>query len=83
MLNEAPNNNDVARVPNIDVPNINDITSVGNNVHLTTMSAQQFSMAAICTVQLNLNLTTYACGNCTARHVSENTRDIDCVCTID
>ena len=35
------------------------------------------------TVQLNLNLTTHACCNYTTRHVSENTRDIGCVCTKD
>ena len=37
MLNDAPNNNDVMRVANI----------VLNEVHLTTMGAQQFSMAAV------------------------------------
>ena len=50
MLNEAPNNNDVTRVANIvlnEAPNSNDATRVANNVRLTTMGAQQFSMAAI------------------------------------
>ena len=49
MLNEPPNNNDVMRVANImlnEAPNSNDATRVGNNVHLTAMGAQQFSMAA-------------------------------------
>ena len=50
MLNEVPNNNDVKRVVNIvlnEAPNSNDATRVGNNVHLTAVGAQQFSMAAI------------------------------------
>ena len=50
MLNEAPNNNDVTRVVNIilnEAPNINNATRVGNNVRLTAMGAQQFSMVAI------------------------------------
>ena len=50
MLNEAPNNNDVKRVINIvsnEAPNSNDATRVGNNVRLTALGAQQFSMAAI------------------------------------
>ena len=50
MLNEAPNNNDVKRVANIalnEAPNSSDATHVGNNVCLTAMGAQQFSMAAI------------------------------------
>ena len=45
-----PNNNDATRIANIvlnEVPNNNDATSVVNNVYLTTMGAQQFSMAAI------------------------------------
>ena len=37
MLNDASNNNDVMRVANI----------VLNEVHLTTMGAQQFSVAAL------------------------------------
>ena len=50
MLSEAPNNNDIARVKNImlnEVPNSNDTMQVGNNVCLTAMDAQQFSMVAI------------------------------------
>ena len=50
MLNEAPNNNNVKHVANIvlnEAPNSNDATRVGNNVHLTAVGAQQFSMAAI------------------------------------
>ena len=49
MLNKAPNNNNVTRVANIvlnKAPNSNDATRIANNVHLTTMDAQQFSMAA-------------------------------------
>ena len=48
MLNEAPNNNDITRIANIvlnEVPNSNDATDVGNNVRLTAMGAQQFSVA--------------------------------------
>ena len=37
----------------------------------------------ITTVHFNLNLTTHTCGNCTARHISENTGDIGCMCTKD
>ena len=47
MLNEAPNNNDVKRVANImlnEAPNSNDDTRVRNNVRLTAVGAQQFSM---------------------------------------
>ena len=47
MLNEAPNNNDVKRVANIMLnvaPNSNDDTRVRNNVRLTAVGAQQFSM---------------------------------------
>ena len=51
VLNEAPNNDDVKRVANImlnEAPNSNDTTCVeNNNMHLTAMGAQQFSMAAI------------------------------------
>ena len=46
MLNEVPNNNDVKRVANIEAPNSNDPTSVGNNVCLTAVGAQ-FLMVAI------------------------------------
>ena len=51
VLNEAPNNNVVMYVGNIvlnEVPNSNDATCVANNVCLTTMGAQQFSMIAMC-----------------------------------
>ena len=50
MLNKAHNNNDVKRVTDIvlnKAPNNNDATCVGNNVRLTVVDAQQFSMAAI------------------------------------
>ena len=50
MLNKVPNNSDFKRVANIvlnEAPNSNDATGVGNNVHLTAVSAQQFSMVAI------------------------------------
>ena len=50
VLNEEPNNNDITRVANIvfkEVPNSNDATHVVSNVCLTTMGAEQFSMAAI------------------------------------
>ena len=50
MLKEAPNNNDVVCIANIslkEAPNSNDIIRVANNVHLTTMGMQQFSLAAI------------------------------------
>ena len=50
MLNKAHNNNDVKRVTDIilnEAPNNNDATRVGNNVRLTVVDAQQFSMAAI------------------------------------
>ena len=50
MLNEVPNNDYVMRVANImlnEVPNTNDTTSIGNNVRLTAMGTQQFSMVAI------------------------------------
>ena len=51
MLNEAPNNNDVKHVANIvlnEAPNSNDTMHVeNNNMHLTAMGAQQFSMVAI------------------------------------
>ena len=44
------NKNDVTRVANMvlnEAPNSYDAMRVGNNVHLTAMGAQQFSMAAI------------------------------------
>ena len=50
MLNEAPNNNDIKHVANIvlnEAPSSNDATCVGNNVRLTAVGTQQFSMAAI------------------------------------
>ena len=50
MLNEAPNNNDIKCVANIVLNkacNSNDATRVGNNVCLTAMGAQQFSVVAI------------------------------------
>ena len=50
MLNKVPNNNDVTYVAYIvlnEVPNSNDATRIGNNVRLTAIGAQQFSMAAI------------------------------------
>ena len=45
-----PNNNDIMRVANIvlnEAPYSNDATHVGNNVHLTAMGTQPFSMATI------------------------------------
>ena len=50
MLNKAHNNNGVKCVTDIELneaPNNNDATRVGNNVCLTAVDAQQFSMAAI------------------------------------
>ena len=50
MLNEAPNNNGIKCAANIvlnKAPNSNDATHIGNNVCLTAVDAQQFSMAAI------------------------------------
>ena len=50
VLNKVPNNNDVTRVANIELneaPYSNDTMSVGNNVRLTAMGTQHFSMAAI------------------------------------
>ena len=52
MLNEVPNNNNVRRIGNIvlnkaPIANSNDATCVENNVRLTAMCRQQFSMAAI------------------------------------
>ena len=49
VLNKAPNNNDVMCVANtmLKVPNSNDATHIGNNVCLTAMGAQQFSMVTI------------------------------------
>ena len=44
-----PNNNDYVRSKYVlnEGPNRNDATCVTNNVHLTTMCAIQFSMAAV------------------------------------
>ena len=50
VLNKVPSNYDVTRVANIvlsETPNSNDTMRVGNNVRLTAIGAQQFSMAAI------------------------------------
>ena len=50
VLNEAPNNNDITHVANIELyeaPYSNDAMRVGNNVCLTAIGAQQFSVAAI------------------------------------
>ena len=49
MLNKAPNNNDSMCVANIElnnVPNSNDAMCIVNNVSLTSMGTQQFSMVA-------------------------------------
>ena len=49
-MNEAPNNKDIVCIENIalnEVPNSNDAMRIKNNVHLTAVGAQQFSMAAI------------------------------------
>ena len=59
MLNKALNNNDVTRTANIvlnKAPNNNDIMYIANNVHLTTMGAQQFSMAVIYTFLVDVYL---------------------------
>ena len=47
MLNEAPNDNDVKCVANIEAPNSNDAARVENNVRLTAVDAQQFLMVVI------------------------------------
>ena len=51
MLNKAPNNNDITLVDNMvlnKAANSNNATlPVANNVCLTTMGTQQFSMVAI------------------------------------
>ena len=47
VLNKAPNNSDIMCVENMVVPNSNDTTRVANNMNLTTMGAQQFSILAI------------------------------------
>ena len=50
MLNGAPNNNDVKHIAIVvfnEAPNSNDATCIANNVCLTTIGAQQFSMATI------------------------------------
>ena len=47
MLNKVPNNNDVKCVANIvlnEVPNSYGARRVGNNVRLTAVGIQQFSM---------------------------------------
>ena len=49
-MNEVPNNNDIKSIANIvlnKVPNSNDTMHVENNVHLTAVGVQQFSMVAI------------------------------------
>ena len=49
MLNKAPNNNNVKCVANIvlnEAPTCNDAMRIGNNVRLTAVGAQQFSMVA-------------------------------------
>ena len=48
MLNEVPNNNEFKRVVNIllnEAPNRKNPTRVGNNVRITAVGSQQFSMA--------------------------------------
>ena len=50
MFNKALNSNNITCIENMvlnEAPNGNDTTHVANNVCLTTMEAQQFSMAAI------------------------------------
>ena len=50
MLNEAPNNNDFMCVANIELKNVNnsnDAMRLVNNVSLTSMGTQQFSMVTI------------------------------------
>ena len=50
MLKNVPNNKDITWVVNIvlnDAPNSNDTKLVANNVCLTTMGGQHFSMVAI------------------------------------
>ena len=47
MLNKARNNNDGTCIANVVLIEVPDATCVGNNVCLTAMCAQQFSMAAI------------------------------------
>ena len=50
MLSEVLNNNDITHIESIvlnEAPNSNDARCAVNNVCLTTMGAQQFSMAAI------------------------------------
>ena len=50
MLNEVPNNNDATCIAQIvlgKAPNSNDAMRIGNDVRLTTMCIEQFSMAAI------------------------------------
>ena len=50
MLNKVPNNNDITYIANIvlnEAPNSSNAMCVVNNVCLTIMGAQLFSMAAI------------------------------------
>ena len=50
VLYKVPNNKNVKHIANImlnKAPNSNDATRVGNNVRLTAVDAQQFSMVAI------------------------------------
>ena len=50
MLNEVPNNNDIMCIANImwnEAPNSNDTMHLVNNVLLSAMGAQRFSMVAI------------------------------------
>ena len=47
MLNEVPDNTDITCVTNIilnEVPNSTDVMCIANDMCLTTMGAQQFSM---------------------------------------
>ena len=49
MLYEVPNNN-VTRIANVvlnEAPNSHNTTHIGNNVRLTAMGAQHFSVAVI------------------------------------
>ena len=50
FLNKVPNSNDIICVAIImfnEAPNSSDAVLIANNVHLTTMGAKQFSMAAM------------------------------------
>ena len=46
MLKEVPNNNDSVCIAN-KMPNSNDAPCIANNMHLTTIGAKQFLMAAV------------------------------------